>query len=809
MADGYGIDQIEAQIQQMINNGYGFDPSKLSDSVQELMKYIEKIYDRVAKDPKQLSDKEINSAMKEIRDLLKSSGATTKQTATYMSVWTNELKGLVKSGIQINKERFQHSANANISNMTQLGVLDTDKRGAQNNILATLLKQGYTSTNKSIDDFRDKVLYFLNQEKGQEKTKKRQFVEDLVEGLARSKFVGGAFTDIIRLITFFAGSWLKDKGPLGKALTVGLIALGPVIATAIFNSISKAMTNVVSKVLGNIWTWAIDKLVKAIAGSKVFNGLIAALMGTNVAGGIVGKIGGFFAGRATQTAISTAAPALMTGFGSALSGTAAAGTAAGVTGATAIGGLGAAGGAAAGGAAAAGGGLMAILGPVLAIAAGVALIGVAIWAIWKNWDKIKEWSKEKLEEETKAWKEHPIYSLLTTFLGPLGIWFRRKAASDSEFSKQLHDMGSSIKSAFKAVGDWFKDLTDTIRNVFKNPFDYISDAIDNFTEDHPIVAQALGLDSIKKIVEKGPSNAGIETDEETGVMRVGKLKIGTYGEVLNARELSQGENKRYLERYRDIAPDMFNNVYEVVGSNYASMVDFRNDLRMKGTDGKEGAVLFKGATDYLKGLRERLVAAGMSQSEADKLVYTSGMSSKTSGHARGGSHDSPFGYGYDLVGKGWSQEQRLFADKIIKDYAAENYGKADFEYIDKQGKTHFGDPSQGSKNAHWHANARSKAPWYKGLINESQIMAKKATIATFKTKEPEEERKEDTQVTESNSYSTPISQGANQYATPIENKNGRIQARNTLEIDYPASGKTSRVLSGALDARDYCPTQRG
>ncbi len=259
MADGYGIDQIEALIEQRIQQGYGFDPSKLNDAAQEILRTMEKIYDRTAQDPNGFSAKEINAAMKEIRDFLKSSGATTKETATYISNWTNELKGLIKSGVIIDKTRFQHSVNANISNMMGLHILDPSKKSAQNNLLAQTLQKGYGKIEKKMDSIIEKLLYLCNmadkeearenQKEGQEGKKKRQFIDDLVEGLARSKFVGGAFTDLVRLATFFAASWLKNHGLLGKALAVGLVALGPVIGTAIASILTKALVGGITNVL--------------------------------------------------------------------------------------------------------------------------------------------------------------------------------------------------------------------------------------------------------------------------------------------------------------------------------------------------------------------------------------------------------------------------------------------------------------------------------------------------------------------------------------------------------------------------------
>ena len=251
MADGFGIDKLEDYIDSLRDGGVTFEIQNLSKEVQEVLKYISKMWDQSVKGDVP-TQKELKELKKGLSLFLQSSKTTTTETRTYLTMLFNRLE---RSLDKLDKNRFMHSANANISNMVNSGVLDPSKKGAQDNILAKLLDKGYVSpVVKEITSFQDKLMSFLGMERSQEKTRRRQFTEDLVEGLSRSKFLGGALGDLIRLGALFIGSWLKDKGPLGKALAVGLIAAAPVIATAITGAIIKGMTTLFTKALGLIAT---------------------------------------------------------------------------------------------------------------------------------------------------------------------------------------------------------------------------------------------------------------------------------------------------------------------------------------------------------------------------------------------------------------------------------------------------------------------------------------------------------------------------------------------------------------------------
>lgn len=128
-----------------------------------------------------------------------------------------------------------------------------------------------SKTANLLTSIQDKILSFFNENKSQEKTKRRQFIDDLVDGLSKSKWIGGAIMDLFKLASFFAANWLKNFGPIGKALAVGIIAAAPLIgakmASIISNAIVKGLTNVVKTGLtglGALFRAAFSE--KAIAG---------------------------------------------------------------------------------------------------------------------------------------------------------------------------------------------------------------------------------------------------------------------------------------------------------------------------------------------------------------------------------------------------------------------------------------------------------------------------------------------------------------------------------------------------------------
>ena len=179
---------------------------------------------------------------------------------------------------------------------------------------------------RPLDNATNKILSFFKEKENRDKVNRRHFTEDLIEGLGKSKFFGGAIIDLIRLGTFFIASFLKEKGPLGKALAVALVAAGPIIGAAVVAGLTKVLTTGLTKLGALIFApirWLGRSLLTAI-GRGVAT-LAAAIWGSKALSGIRGGLASLGIGARGMGAVSRAGMALapgMIGFGGAMVGTA-------------------------------------------------------------------------------------------------------------------------------------------------------------------------------------------------------------------------------------------------------------------------------------------------------------------------------------------------------------------------------------------------------------------------------------------------------------------------------------------------------
>ena len=318
MADGYGIGDIEKKIDEMQSMGIQFSIDQLKDVFQkDFMNGIKEIYERRVKDLDNPQVKEMISVMKDIKNYLESSGATTTQTNKYLNMLAKEVNNRTSRGY-MNEERFLWSMNANVSNMGQQSVraiqsgagtvfLDPTKSTAQGNALGKTIEKAYMEQllNK-IDSATNLLLAFLagkyDEKEGKDKKRFNTLATDIVEGLAKSKFVGGAFMDLVKMIALFTGGFLKQFGPIGKAFAVAVVALAPVLGTVLVNMFSKMLTGVLTNIftglfqgkligaLGNLLKGAGGLLGKGVAGlgRAIFSpqGLAFAAAGGSFAAGI-------------------------------------------------------------------------------------------------------------------------------------------------------------------------------------------------------------------------------------------------------------------------------------------------------------------------------------------------------------------------------------------------------------------------------------------------------------------------------------------------------------------------------------------
>lgn len=160
-------------------------------------------------------------------------------------------------------------------------------------------------------------------------------------------------------------------------------------------------------------------------------------------------------------------------------------------------------------------------------------------------------------------------------------------------------------------------------------------------------------------------------------------------------------------QYMSANPTQFNRAYETVGSRYAYVGSFENDWALRDKSGKaQQAILYKGAGQDLEYLWNSLVAGGMDRKKAEMLKYTSGRSTASSVHKKGGanSHDNIMNMVTDLgVANQWSDAEWKMAFETLKPLMAAQGFDLKWEGKNKQGKTIYGDKFVGGlSNRHFH-----------------------------------------------------------------------------------------------------------
>ena len=760
MFDSYDFGPILSQILENFGNNGGALAN--NEFTQDLFDKLDGIFENV----NELSKKDINKAFDVVLAMLRSIYGNSSELTNAMKMAKDEVKALsAKHAISVKLmanmitgvvDRLEH-ASVQAAQRGEKGALNVSnpKDKASADKLALVFQ---TQLQKTADSLFDKFSSLFRDQENLKKTKTKHFIDDLVDGLARSKFVGGAFTDLIRLFTFFGANFLKNFGPIGKALAVGLVALGPVIATAIANAVGRAL----SAVIGNVVTGALSKIIGQMGGSATGSffgtlfGMGAKGAATNGLSGLAARsIAGTVATNSVVTGIGTAGTtALATGISGIGGATVAGSTVTGIG--TAVGGGVAASGAAGGGLLAS---LTAALGPILITLGVIAAAAGVIYLIAKNWDKLTKWCEET--------------------------------------SDKLKDLGKSWLEAFQ---NW-------------------KDGLNDWLDEHPLVDKTLGgiaaagggiigysaYENMRGAIPKVTPQLGEDS------VQYGKLKVGKYGEVLNAKELNQAELGRYMEAYRQQDKERFDRTYEIAPEGIASLSDFQRDAVMRDSEnnGKKGAILYKGATQDLLELRKALIAGGMSEEKANKLMYTSGMLTGSGGHAVGGKHDSAFATGFDLVGKGWNQEDMTLADPIIKGFY-KGVGQADYE-IKKNGQYLFTTPDKGTNNALWDVTRSVGGSIPLSAVEnektfEEWAQTKKKSIAVAPT---ETEKKAEGEKTEEKPKSLAEQNPDNKLLNnPLTKQMQKVANADGGFIDFTGNKTMSDVLKDALNMLHCQPRQQ-
>jgi hypothetical protein len=110
--------------------------------------------------------------------------------------------------------------------------------------------------------------------------------------------------------------------------------------------------------------------------------------------------------------------------------------------------------------------LLPIAGVVLAVAA----IGIAIYEVWKHWDKIWGWIKGAVQTAVHFVKEHIDWVIAIAF-GPFGI-------AINLIRKHWDDIWDAIKSTAGGLGHFFKSIFDGVVGVIQGSVNTVISVID-------------------------------------------------------------------------------------------------------------------------------------------------------------------------------------------------------------------------------------------------------------------------------------------------------------------------------------------
>ena len=127
------------------------------------------------------------------------------------------------------------------------GKTGTFKNVVDNEKLQVIIKDLAQRMGVQSDASANKIIeYFKEQEKKKEK-RERGYVDDLIEGLEKSKWVGGALRDTFALIGLLGANWLSHFGSFGRkvggAFYVAMITAGPILTQMLMKGLGGVLKN--------------------------------------------------------------------------------------------------------------------------------------------------------------------------------------------------------------------------------------------------------------------------------------------------------------------------------------------------------------------------------------------------------------------------------------------------------------------------------------------------------------------------------------------------------------------------------------
>lgn len=496
----------------------------------------------------------------------------------------------------------------------------------------------------ALSGVQNKLIAFFGDLSKDSDKKRKGLVNDLIEGLASSKFIGGAINDTFKLIGLLGASWLSKFGQLGRILGgvfyVAMSTLGPTFANMIVSG------------LGKLISWGTKAIVGALlkGGRGIGSGIV------RMSAAVDGPLGMFTPGKWGM--MSTAGKA------------ASVGRLAGAVGVAAGAGIGAAwagkeaadswkkgrkGNALAFGAGAGALGLGAIaaliagaLAPVTLILVGVGAAIAGIAAFWKKFgDGITDWFKKLF----------------------------KKKDEDKERDKDE-------KNFWQRFWDWLKELWPFGKNSGGGP------PGSNSTVGNYNWVGGGTTAGLLKGKQKGGGDRHLDLNKMTqadwDVANTLAPKYGKMGEIVNLGQMSQKRASEVIAA--DIKAKGDKSFYELVPKELVSMGSFATDA--KALDGS-GIYLARGMKDKFLDMKAKLAAQGYDTSNTliTGGIGTLGSPQRMSPHVYSDSitgHFSSLGTTIDITpirkkGTGERLSQKGLREAQLGSYYL--YGEGDHEHM--------------------------------------------------------------------------------------------------------------------------------
>ena len=126
-------------------------------------------------------------------------------------------------------------------------VMDNEKLNKVNEDLAKRIGVSLNST-------ADKLMAFFQEQEEKKEKKQKGLIDDLIEGLEKSKWVGGALRDTFKLVGLLGANWLSQFGQLGRilggAFYVAMETAGPHLVKLLLQGMGKLVGSLASSLVG-------------------------------------------------------------------------------------------------------------------------------------------------------------------------------------------------------------------------------------------------------------------------------------------------------------------------------------------------------------------------------------------------------------------------------------------------------------------------------------------------------------------------------------------------------------------------------